>query len=766
MRQAHTKSSGRTGIALILAGLAWLIGLWAGLALGAPPSILWPAVLAAVGAIAAPAPSWLRLIGLAAAAALFGAWRAALVVPGLGEGPLTQFRDEVVTLRGHVAGSPRCSPTSCLFVLEVQQVQSASHSQELTGQVQIRTHPGIELTYGHSALVRGRLQTPRAVLGFPRVELLRRQGIYEVMSYPAVRLGPAVEAQPRGRLEAIRGDLEQRLTGAVAGPEGQLAAGLLLGRDVALPPEVRTQLRETGTSHLLAVSGFNVALVGGVTLGLVGRLLARPWSMIVTTMVVVLYTLLVGAPPSAVRAALMFGAAALATTVGRLPDPLTSLVLAAALMTAIDPLLILDLGFQLSFAATAGIVLVAGRLTPGRGGPARYLAAALGLTLAAQLMTLPLVLHTFHNLSLVSPLTNVLVAPILLPLMGFGALALAASWTPELVGVLAAPAWLLGHAMLAVIGWTAQLPGAAMSTGGLPPWAVVAAYGCILAPLGLLHLGSRASPSGTTGLGRLSLALGLAGLVTVAGLASVRSAPAGQLRALFLDVAGDGLTLVETPSGRRLLIGSAGSPLAASALAEQLPLLDRTIDLLVVTRAGARDIDGLIEIARRYPANLVLQPGGGKGEAWSRWTSTLAERSIPAITASHGLSVEIEDGAWLEVESVIDEDAERSPSLNARILFGSLDLHVVGGARAVEIDGQRTTVVRLAPQIGLRADLLAQLVGERSVVVGGRGSTSSETAVVHFRLFGDDVVELTSDGGETRIRRSRCPAGAAPCSWP
>lgn len=750
-----------------MVGLAWLIGLWAGLGQGVPQTIVWTAVLAAFGAVAAPGKSRLRLIALAAVGALFGIWRAALVPPSLGEGPLTPFRNEVVTLRGQVAGSPRCTQTSCLFVLQVQEAQTADDSRRLAGRVQIRTSAGTELAYGRSVQVRGKLQAPRPVLGFPRVELLSRDGIHEVLSYPLVRLGPAAEPQPGSRLEALRIELEQRLGRVVPGTEGQLAAGLLLGRDVALPPDVRAQLRETGTSHLLAVSGLNVALVGGATLTLVSRPLVRPWSMIFTTLAVTLYTLLVGAPPSAVRAALMFGAAGLAASIGRLPDPLTSLVFAAAIMAAVDPSLILDLGFQLSFAATAGIVLFAGRLTPAWSGQGRSLATTLGLTLAAQLMTMPLVLHTFHSLSLVSPLANMLVAPLLLPLMGASLLALVAGWTPEL-GVLAYPAWQLGNFMLTAIGWTAQLPGAAVSTGALPPWAVGAAYVCILAPLGIRYVGPRSSPRSPLPWGRLGVAFGVVGLASVAGLASVRSgAPPGHLRALFFDVAGDGLTLLETPGGRRLLIGSAGSPLAGAALAEQLPLLDRAIDVLVVTRSGEQDMQGLVEIARRYPPNLVLQPEVGRGDAWTLWTSMLAERSIPSIGASLGLSVEIEDGISLEVEAADAEDLRRLPSLSLRVSFGSLDLHIVGGARPVAIDSQRTSVVRLAPEIGLRADLRAELgaMGDRSAVIGGR-LTPGETAPTYFRLGGNEMLELTSDGERTRLERRACSELAERCSWP
>src|SRR5262249_14488045 len=183
---------------------------------------------------------------------------------------------------------------------------------------------------------------------------------------------------------ALRAALEQRLSGVLQGPEGQLAGGLLLGRDVNLSPALRADLQATGTSHILAVSGFNVALVGGAALGLGGRVLERRWAIVLAVALVAVYTLLVGAPASAVRAGLMFGVTCLAMGVGRLPDPITSLVLAAAVMGAFDPGVLLDLGFQLSFASTLGLIVLGKHLTPSWRRLPRGLAAAFAPTLAAQ----------------------------------------------------------------------------------------------------------------------------------------------------------------------------------------------------------------------------------------------------------------------------------------------------------------------------------------------------------------------------------------------
>jgi competence protein ComEC len=587
------------------------------------------------------------------------------------------------------------------------------------------------------------------------------------MDYPLVRLGPAVDLAPPRRFEALRSALEQRLSTNVPGAEGQLAAGLLLGSDVAIPQELRAQLRASGTSHILAVSGFNVAVVGGVVLALGGRVLGRHWALALAGLAVSIYTMLVGAPPSAVRAALMLGAVGLASAVGRLPDPPTSLILAAALMGAIEPLLLLDIGFQLSFAATAGLVLLGSSLTPTWRRLPRWVGTVLGMTLAAQLFTLPLVLHTFHSVSLVAPLANVLVAPLLPALMGSAALDLMLGWVPALGPLLHGLVWLLSHVVLTVIGSAAGLPGAMLATGRFPVWALLAAYGCILGALAMRNLSTPFGWFPSIVLARAAPAVGLAALAVVAHLATARAAQPEQLRALFFDAAGDGLTLLESPSGHRVLVGSAGSPLAVAALAEQLPLLDRAIDLLVVTRTGARDLDGLGEIVRRYPIGLVLQPGAGRGDSWSRWNALLAERSIPTSTAWPGAAVELGD-VLLELDGVVEESAERLPSLSMRLLYGALDLRLVGGVAPTAMEGGKTVVVRLAPEIALNRELAERLVvmDHRVAVVGGRASLSQVDGPIRMPLANADLVELASDGTNTRIWRTPCGVGHERCVWP
>jgi competence protein ComEC len=726
---------------------------------------LWPAALALAASLLAVGGSRLSRAALLAAVVCLGAWRAGLA-PSADGGPLTALRGQVVTLTGVVAEPPRCSPGGCLTTLRVNRVTAGGPSQPVEASVQLRTAGDRGPEVGSALTARGELRAPRPALGWPRVELLARRGIFEVLDYP--RLSPAPAASPTGpgSLERARLALERRLVGAVGGLEGQLAAGLLLGREVQLPAEVRAQLRATGTSHMVAVSGFNVALVGGAVLALTVQLLSRRWALLVASGAVLGYVGLVGAPPSAVRAGLMFGAASLAAAVGRLPDPLTALVLAAAAMAAVEPGLLLDLGFQLSFAATAGLVLLAGRLLPAARWLPAWLGAAIAAVLAVQVAVLPLLLYHFRTLALVAPAVNLALAPLTPLTMASAALALLGADLPLVGSLLAGLTWWLAHAMLATIDWAARWPLATLGTGRPRLEAVGAAYLLLAGPLAVAEFWRAFPPRLARALPALAAAGSLAGLVLVGQVAAASEAVGEGLRIRFFDVAGDGLSLVET-GGRRVLVGAAGSPLALAALSDQLPFLDRRLDLLVVSRAGSSDLLGLARIVDSYPVGLVIQPALAPGAAADGWLAALDRAAVRRLDAEPGLSVDLGNGVSLLVDSLVAE-AERAPALDARLVGDGLEVLFVGRGLPGAGSGTDWTVLRLAPQLATPALPALERAGRdrRTVVVGGRAGPERAEGLAWLPLGAAEVVDLRFGLGGLELRRQPCLQTLGRCRWP
>ena len=190
------------------------------------------------------------------------------------------------------------------------------------------------------------------------------------------------------------------------GDEGGLAAGVLWGGDDRLSEKASENFRKSGLSHVVAASGYNVSVIA-VWVGIVAiRLVGRRKSIYFVIVSMIMYVLMAGAQAAVVRAGIMAGLTTFALYSGRKTDGIWIWIVTGLAMLIISPAYFEDVGWQLSMAATAGL-LWSGKLTS-----EKLLLTDLRTTLAAQVTTLPIVLHHFGNVSVVAPLANVLVLPV------------------------------------------------------------------------------------------------------------------------------------------------------------------------------------------------------------------------------------------------------------------------------------------------------------------------------------------------------------------
>ncbi len=208
--------------------------------------------------------------------------------------------------------------------------------------------------------------------------------------------------------------------GAEVLPERQrsLLAGLTLGDDRAQPPDMTDAFRAAGLTHLLAVSGQNIAFVMVIVAPLLSRLSFGP-RLVATLAVLAGFALVTRAEPSVLRAAAMAAVAAVGVAAGRPASTVRTLALGVAAMVLVDPLLTTSLGFRLSVLGAGGIVVAAGRLERRLPGP-RWLATPLAVTIAAQAAVSPLLVATFGSVPLASLPANLLAAPVAGPIMVWG----------------------------------------------------------------------------------------------------------------------------------------------------------------------------------------------------------------------------------------------------------------------------------------------------------------------------------------------------------
>lgn len=215
-------------------------------------------------------------------------------------------------------------------------------------------------------------------------------------------------------------------------PQAGLLAGILFGTRETLGLELTDAFLKTGTIHLVALSGQNVSIVAAFTALLLTLVVSRRIASLLTILMLALYLWFVGPSPSLVRAVIMGSLSMVAVVFGRQNMSLLTLALAVVSMLLLNPSWIGNIGFQLSVLATLGIILFGGK-------EKRIILSELRITLAAQLLTTPLIAFHFHRLSLIAPLANILIGWTMPYVMAFGwAAAVAGSvWLP--LGML--PAW-------------------------------------------------------------------------------------------------------------------------------------------------------------------------------------------------------------------------------------------------------------------------------------------------------------------------------------
>ena len=290
----------------------------------------------------------------------------------------------------------------------------------------------------------------------------------------------AVERNEASPLERVRSRLADTIGNPVrrnvTAPAGDLVLGVMTGDDNGMTPPVRDAFRAAGLSHLTAVSGWNVALVAGLfaTIG-AGRLPLRLW--IAGSLVGIwLFAFLVGMEPSVRRAALMGSLYLVARLLGRPGDVLTALAITTAAILATTPLLRFDIGFQLSVAATFGIVLGLPHLV---GRPMAVQVVA--VPFVAEVAVAPLLLYHFGSYTLLGPLANLVVAPVIPSLMFGGILVVLASFaSPLLAAVVGGLTWLPARFVVLVAEQTASIDWASGLMPELPWTWLVATYSAFI----------------------------------------------------------------------------------------------------------------------------------------------------------------------------------------------------------------------------------------------------------------------------------------------
>lgn len=409
------------------------------------------------------------LIGLLTIGMIIGVWRYSLTTPGV---------DSVI----HFTGSSRSiSGTTVKYEGDVGSQHLTLDDlivdgQPVTDRALVFTPGYPKVKMGEAVSLECQLDAPEPFEGFAYDRWLATQDVHATCFAREV---PFVTAEPSSALTFfdIRlglNRLHESATGVIdrtfGEPQAALLAGLLMG-DNNFSDEWKDHFLHTGTSHVVAASGYNVSMLAFVLFAILISLgLKRQYAFPFVLIGIACFVTIAGAGGAVTRAGIMGALALSATQLGRKTTPRNIILLTVVIMLLDEPRLLRDdVGFQLSVMSTVGLVLMAKYFSE----KFEFIPETLGLresfaaTIAATLATLPIIIFGFGRISIISPFVNLLILPFVPYAMLTGGLAsLVAIVFPSLGALLAGPAWLFLTAMLEIIQAMAALPFAVV----MLPW--------------------------------------------------------------------------------------------------------------------------------------------------------------------------------------------------------------------------------------------------------------------------------------------------------
>ena len=757
---------------LLPLALAFAVGAWLGLEVD-PPRWLGLGGLALAGLLVVTGQGRSRAgasVGIVVLCALAGWARVGLpdpfpAVQGVLPGP--------AVLEGLVGGVPEVEGPRTRFPL-VLRATGPDRSRPATGVLPLSLYgPGAGLAPGNHVRVTGdvRILEPFRNPGTePRTGRARAPRYFATARAANLeRLAPVpVPWWLRTRLW-IHAVIEAELPPV----SGALLEGLLIGDRRQLPPTLLADFRQAGVYHVLAISGFNVALVAGSAF-LLFRLvrLPAPLAAGLALVTLVAFAAVVGGQPSVLRATIMGGLFLTAGLLGRESRVWNSLAAALLALLLLDPGSLAEPGLQLSFAATAGLLYLGPwirrhfpRWCPGP------IASVLAASAGAQMGVTPVMLAQFGQLSPLGVSANLLVVPLASVLTTGGVLTLVVATVSEsLAHPLFQSLWLLLVLLRLVVRACAALPGAIVYMPPPPGPALVAAA---LALLLLPRVRTRAG------------ALGIAALVTGATLATLVAArPDGLAHVLVLDTGQGEAILVQAPDGEALLVDTGGGGPGRGDRGERVvvPVLRRLgvrrLRALALTDGASDHAGGLAGLLEGMPIDEVWVAAGAEG---APWLEPVVAQGVPLRSLAAGDRVPVgtvlvtalhPSGTAAPPASELDERRREEPLL-LRVDYEHFAAVLAAGAAAdaesatlragVPLEATVLKVSGNGSRRGTAPEFLAAVAPRLAIIpVGARNPFGHPAPAVLARLGAagatvyrtdqDGAVDIRSDGRRVWVR--------------
>ncbi|AIS52155.1 ComE operon protein 3 [Thermoanaerobacter kivui] len=549
--------------------------------------------------------------------------------------PYLKLQDKFVTIKGTVED-----------VKIYEEYAKYTVKPTKTPKILVTQYGGKYPSDGDVVSIRGIVSIPKRATnpgGFDYKLFLKKKGIYAVMKVQ----GHAVDIIGKGNLNfiekavhAAKQKIESNYINSMPERDAKFVISVLLG-DKLVDDETLGQFRTAGISHIICVSGMHVAIITGFILYILSLFNIRRYKVPIIITVLTFYAILTGANPPVIRAVLMASIALIGTTYGKKHNSINSLSFAAFVILIFNPLMLWDVGFQLSFVATLAILYFYKPIQEKLSMLNPKIRDLVALTLSAQIGTIPFTMYYFHYISIISLLSNIVIVPLadIAVVLGFlsAVTGLIFHHLSYFINYINIP---VVEAILYITKLFDSLPYASIDTI-VPPFYVIGLYYGILAVL-LSSFDKKTK--------KISIAIALTFIIAIFFYNYLSPK---DLEVTFLDVGQGDSTFVRTSHGKTFLIDGGGKPLFATSSCDVgedvvLPFLYykgvMKLDGVFISHTDIDHVGGILTVLQQMKVDKIFI-GIQKvtDDNFKKIMETAKSKNIPVILLKKGDKVEIDD---------------------------------------------------------------------------------------------------------------------------
>lgn len=410
---------------------------------------------------------------------LLGLWRYQSAELRIKNQELTKYNGQEIILLGKILTEPDKRENTVQLIVNTEKIAFGEKIIATSGKILVKTNKYPEYNYADLLIIKGTLKEPEIFDNFNYKDYLAKKGIFSLIEWPKVDVVKKENYSnwwqfSYAQILRFKNKVRENISQYFSSPQNTLLAAMLLGDQSTMSQDLKEKLNITGLRHITAISGMNISILCGILMSLLlGIGFWRNQAFYISLVIIFLFVVMIGFQASVARAGIMGVMFLLGQKVGRVSVSSRAIIITATIMLVITPTLLRwDVGFQLSFLAMLGMVFLVQpfekilKFIPQE--KLINLRSILATTFAAQIFTLPILIYNFGRVSLVSPLTNVLILPVIYWVMIFGFLfgILSAVWS-GFGWIFLWPCWFLISYSMKIIDVFSQ-PWAAKTIASIP----------------------------------------------------------------------------------------------------------------------------------------------------------------------------------------------------------------------------------------------------------------------------------------------------------